>query len=356
MLTIFKKRRPPVGARPGTLVVPEGAPTRIRVFEYDPEGAVESTPVSLDELVRLRDGARTAWIDVQGLGDEAMLRRLAEIFSIHPLALEDLVNAPQRPKVEEYDGQLLFIARTARLPSADDIELEQVGVVIGAGYVLTFQERRGDVLDLVRTRIREGKGKIRGGGAGYLGYAIIDTIVDGYYPVVEALGERLEHLELRVLDAPIPATLAEINRTKAQLVIMRRGLWPQREAVSRMIKQPTPLLSDDVRLYLRDTDDHGAQLVDVVDSQRELVNGLMNTYLSAVANRTNEVMKVLTIMSSIFIPLTFLAGIYGMNFADMPELHARWGYPVLLGVMTALGIGMLLYFRRQGWLGGSKSD
>ncbi len=356
MLTIFKKRRPPVGAMPGTLVVPvsDVAP-RIRVFEYDAEGAVESTPASLDELIRLRDGARTAWIDVQGLGDEAMLRRLGEIFAIHPLALEDLVNAPQRPKVEEYEGQLLFIARMARLDPDGLLDLEQVGLVIGPGYVLTFQEHHCDVLDQVGRRIRDGKGKIRGGGASYLAYAIIDTIVDGYYPVVESLGEKLEQLELRVLGSPTPATLGEINRTKAQLVILRRGLWPQREAVGRMIKHETPLISGDVRLYLRDTDDHGAQLVDVVDSQRELANGLMNTYLSAVAARTNQVMKVLTIMSSIFIPLTFLAGVYGMNFVAMPELHAAWGYPIVLGVMATLGIGMVVYFRRRGWLGGSES-
>lgn len=351
MLTIFKKRRPPVGAMPGTLVIPEGA-MRIQVVEYDVEGAVESTPASLDELVRLRDGKKTAWIDVQGLGDEAMLRRLGEIFSIHPLALEDLVNAPQRPKVEEYEGQLLFIARMVRFDAEHRIDLEQVGLVIGPGYVLSFQEHQSDALEPVARRIRDGKGKIRGGGADYLAYALIDTIVDGYYPVVEAFGDKLEELEVRVLERPDPRTLGEINRAKSELVILRRGLGPQREAVVRLIKLESPLVSDDVRIYLRDTDDHGAQLVDVVDSQRELVNGLMNTYLSAVANRTNDVMKMLTIMSSIFIPLTFLAGVYGMNFVHMPELHSRWGYPAVLCIMVALGGGMLLYFRRQGWLGG----
>ncbi|HEY5945459.1 MAG TPA: magnesium/cobalt transporter CorA, partial [Kofleriaceae bacterium] len=293
--------------------------------------------------------------EVQGLGDEAVLRALADLFSIHPLALEDVVNTPQRPKVEEYAQQLLVIARTA-LQAGEDIELEQVSVIIGSNYVLSFVERNADTLEPVRVRVREGKGVIRSAGPSYLAYAIIDTIVDAYYPMIEQLSHILERLEVEVSDQPSVEMVRELNVIKAQLVLLRRGLAPQLEALTRMMRADMPLVTAEVRTYLRDTHDHCHQLLDVVDSHRELVAGLMNTYLSIVSNRTNEVMKVLTIMASIFIPLTFLAGVYGMNFKQMPELDRWWAYPVLLGVMALVAVVMLVQFWRRGWLGDGKRD
>ena len=212
----------------------------------------------------------------------------------------------------------------ARLTDEMELDIEQVAMFVGETYVLSFGERPGDVLDPVRNRIKDGKGAIRGGGPGYLAYAILDTIIDAYYPVIERLSTKLEKLEDRVLVAPTPRLLDQLNRIKTDLVLLRRGVWPQLETLNRLLREPSPHLGEEVQVYLRDPADHCAQLVDVIDSHRELVNGLLNTYLSVVSNRTNEVMKVLTIMSSIFIPLTFVAGIYGMNFDFMPELRETW--------------------------------
>jgi magnesium transporter len=356
MVFLYRKRHPPVGARPGTLAIPEGAsPPRIDVIRYNQREAQVRSLEKVSEIGPLDDGSMT-WVDVEGVGDESVLRALGDKFSIHPLALEDVANAPQRPKAEEYDQHLLLISRMARLTDTMELDIEQIAIFVGKNYVLSFQERPGDVLDAVRNRIKDGKGKLRTAGPGYLAYALVDTIVDAYYPVVERLSSLLEKLEDRVLIAPTPRLLDRLNRIKTDLVVLRRGIWPQLEVVNRLLRDPSQFISDEVRLFMRDTADHCAQLVDVIDSHRELVNGLLNTYLSVVANRTNEVMKVLTIMSSIFIPLTFLAGIYGMNFDAMPELHQTWGYPVLLGLMAAVAIGLIIYFRRLGWLGAKQEE
>jgi magnesium transporter len=354
---IFRKRHPPVGARPGTLVVAEdGLAPRIHVMQYDLGQVREQDIDNIDDLSALLRDDVVTWVDVQGLGDEKVMRRLGEVFKIHPLALEDIVNAPQRPKAEEYDHHLLLITRMVRMLNRYDIERDQTTLLIGKNYVASFQEMYGDVLDPMRQRIREGIGMIRKLGADYLGYAVLDTIIDAYYPVVEALSERLERLEDRVLGSPTRVTLDRLNRIKNDLVVLRRGLFPQLEALNRLVRDPNRFISDDVRVYLRDTNDHCAQVVDVIDSSRELINGLLNTYLSIVSNRTNEVMKVLTIISSIFIPLTFVAGIYGMNFEYMPELHSRWGYPGALGFMVLSTVLLMIYFRRRGWLGEGRRD
>jgi magnesium transporter len=356
--SLFHKRHPPVGARPGTLAVPPGGlRPRMHLVRYGPGGVEEREVTDPGELgPPPPEQPGVLWLDLQGLGDETTLRRVGDRFGIHPLALEDLVNAPQRPKIEEYQDQLLIIARMARLVNGTGLVADQVGLVLGSGYVLSFQERYGDVLDPVRVRLREGLGPIRSAGADYLAYALLDTTIDGYYPVLEELSEVLARLEERILVHPGPRSLDRLNRVKRVLVAMRRGIWPQREALNRLLRDGSRLVCPEVRVYLRDTYDHAAQVVDVVDSHRDLVAGLLNTYLSALGNRTNEVMKMLTIMASIFIPLTFLAGVYGMNFDAMPELREPWGYPALLGVMILTALSMLYYFRRRGWLGEPPDD
>ena len=360
-VSLFRKRHPPVGSRPGTLAISvEAVKPHVRLMQYGHDGAVLEREVSdIEALPGLLREDRVTWVEVEGLGDEALLRRLGAIFQIHALALEDVVNAPQRPKAEEYAEHLLLITRMARLINAYDVDREQVAIFIGKSYILSFQEhyRDGDVLDPVRQRIREGIGPIRKLGADYLGYALIDTIIDAYYPVVEALSERLEKLEDRIMSGRSTQTVLDrLNRIKNDAIVLRRAMWPQLEALNRLQRDPTRFLSDEVRLYLRDTTDHCAQIVDVLDSSRELINGLLNTYLSLVSNKTNEVMKVLTIMASIFIPLTFVAGVYGMNFQYMPELHARWGYPISLVAMALVVIVLLIFFRHRGWLGGGDDD
>lgn len=357
--TAFSKRHPQVGAKPGTLVIPNESPVpRIRVITYGQDGVNdrEFDASELDTLTQALEGQSVTWIDVQGFGDSTMMRKIGDIFKLHPLLLEDVVNVPQRPKVESYGDQLLIIVRMVRLDGPTVIQMEQVSVVLGSNYVLTFQERYGDVFDPVRKRIRDSTASVRKHGSDYLAYALIDTIVDGYYPVLESIGDELESLESIVVTDPSPELLSQLNRFKNQLVNLRRGIWPQREAVSQLARDEHPIITDEVRLYLRDTYDHCVQTSEVTEMYREMVTGLMNVYLSSIANRTNEVMKVLTIVATIFIPLTFLAGIYGMNFEYMPELHNKWAYPVIWFTMVFLAVIMLILFQRNGWIGSDRRN
>lgn len=356
---MFKKRHPSVGARPGTLVVSATAPKpKIRVMKYCAESVREFDVADANELTGVVDEDSVTWIDVQGLGDEGTLHTIAQQFGIHPLAMEDVVNTPQRPSVAAHDERLLIICRMANNLNKTRLEMEQVSIVVGRGLVITFQEKYGDVLDPVRRRIRTEGSRLRRFGADYLAYALLDTIVDAYYPLLERLGDRLEQLENEVIDRPVPELLRHLIRLKNRLVDFRRIVWAQREMVRALSYEDTPLIHEKVRVFIRDVYDHCVQTAEVVESYREMTTGLMNTYLSSVGQRTNEVMKVLTIMSSIFIPLTFLAGIYGMNFEYMPELGWRGSYPALLLTMLATGAGMTWFFYRLGWLGqaGGSSD
>lgn len=285
------------------------------------------------------------------------MRGLGDLFGLHPLALEDAVNVPQRPKSERYDHYYLYITRMTMLRSAaDELDTEQVSIFIGRNYVLTLQERYGDVFDPVRERIYAGIGPLRVSGSDYLAYALIDTIIDGYYPVLEKIGDRLEALEERALTSSSKATLRDIYDTKRQLLNVRRAVWPQREAVNALIRDESSLITPAVRIFLRDCYDHTVQLIDVTETFRELCGNLLDLYLSSVSMRTNDVMKLLTIMSTIFIPLTFLAGIYGMNFEVMPELKMRWAYPLLLVVMALTGAGMVYLFWKRGWIGNRSEE
>ncbi len=354
---IFKKRHTRIGARPGTLVISKQSPRPVvRGIFYNPESFEDEPIEDLDRLQKAFTKETIAGIDVQGFGDRSVMNKVGSVFGLHPLLLEDVVNVPQRPKTELYDDQLLIVVRMVRLKDPEDqsryrVDMEQVSIVLAENYVITFQERYGDILDPVRKRIKGGKGIIRHRGSDYLAYAIADTIVDGYYPVLEGVGNDLEAMEDEVIRNPSPEVLGELNTLKNQLINLRRAVWPQREAVNSLVRGDYALIGEDVRVYLRDTHDHCIQTSEVAEMYREMATGLMNTYLSSVANRTNEVMKVLTIMASLFIPLTFMAGIYGMNFEHMPELHYRYSYPMLWLVMTLTGVAMLYFFWRKGWIG-----
>ncbi len=348
---IFRKRHPPVGASPGTLMVsPEALPPSIRVYDYGLDHLDEREITDVEQLLPYATPRSTIWVDVQGLGDEAMLRRIGQIFSLHPLALEDAVNVPQRPKTEAYDQHQLFITRMVRC-SGRGYESEQVSLFIGRGYLLTLQEKHGDVFDPVRKRLRSGQGLMRGSGPDYLAYALIDTVVDGYYPVLETLGDRLQELEEIAFSRPSPGVLQQIHGVRRELLGLRRAIWPQREAINTLVRDESTLVSTTVRMYLRDAHDHAMQIVDVIETYRELAASLMDLYLSGLSQRTNEVMKVLTIMASIFIPLTFIAGVYGMNFEYMPELHRRWGYPIVWAIMIVTAGFMVWSFWKRGWIG-----
>jgi magnesium transporter len=341
---------------PGTLVISKKAPApKISSIHYSGTTHRSSTVVSIEELANVISEEEVTWIDIQGFGDRTIMRKVGEIFNLHPLLLEDVVNVPQRPKSEPYGDQLLIIVRMVRM--GDDrengdlnVDMEQVSMVVARNCLITFQEKHGDILDPVRKRLIANKGIIRKSGADYLAYVIADTIIDAYYPVLEVVGDRLEALEAVVIDNPSPAVLSELNRLKNQLINLRRAIWPQREAINNLVRGDHELISDEVGVYLRDTYDHCIQTSEVAEMYREMVTGLMNTYLSSVANRTNEVMKVLTIMASIFIPLTFMAGIYGMNFEHMPELKYQYSYGILWFAMGMVASGMIFFFYRKGWI------
>lgn len=353
---LFQKRHPPVGAMPGTLVIEQGGQLPdIRVMTYGPEVVQEHEHVAVTDLPRYLTAGAVTWIDMRGLADEAIIRELGRVLQMHPLALEDVVNVPQRPKSEPYAEHQLVVVRMAMVEDGAP-RLEQVSVLIGAHYVCTIQERDGDVFEPVRLRIRRGRGPIRGAAAGYLGYALIDTVIDGFYPVLEHLGDRLAELEEEVVERPSRGTLRRIYAAKRQLLELRRAVWPHRDAITTLVRDESPFIDASTRLYLRDTADHAIQLLDVLEGYRETVSGLLDVYLSSESNRTNEVMRTLTVVASIFIPLTFIAGVYGMNFEAMPELHSRIGYPIVLGIMLLTALGLLWKFQRLGWLGQPRDD
>lgn len=351
---MFRKHHPPPGSAPGALALREGAPPpRIDVVQYNAEGVNEVQIHDLSELPPRKEGT-ILWISVQGLGDEAMLRGVAERFSVHPLALADVVNVPQRPKIETYEGHDLLIARSVSLVEDMQLGTEQLGIVIGPDYLLTFEERRSDLLEPVRSRIRQSAPLSRLG-TDYLAYSILDTVVDGYYPLLESIGEYLEDLEDEVVESATPDTLRKIHEIRRMLMTIRRSAWPQRDALNALLRGESPFIGDAVQLYLRDCHDHAGQIIDVLETYREMSASLMEVYLSSISNRMNEIMKMLTIMASIFIPLSFLAGVYGMNFQYQPELGWHWGYPVLWLVMLGIAGGMVAYFYRRGWIG-SRAD
>lgn len=346
------------GSLPGTLEIEtDAAPPTIVLIDYNEHSAVRTQVSTPEECVPYLDSESVSWVDVQGLGSEDVLQRLGKVFGLHPLALEDVVNVPQRPKVEEYDDQLLVITRMV-MPRrrGEGCVMEQVSFLLGKHYLLTVQEEpERDTFYPVRDRIRTHKGLIRKRGADYLAYSLIDTIIDGFFPVLEAYGEEIEDLEDEVVSNPTRKTLEKVHSLKRELLSLRRAIWPQRDAINALIRDGNALISDEVRIYLRDCYDHAVQVLDMVETYRELASSLMDVYLSSVSNKTNDVMKLLTVISSIFIPLTFIAGVYGMNFDteaspwNMPELGWYWGYPLCLAVMAAIAIGLVTFFWKRGW-------
>lgn len=353
-------REPAPGSPPGTLTIGEGRASRIFLIDYSPEACSEKELDSVDQIVPylMDDRPSVTWIDVRGIADAATFERLGEIFDLHPLALEDVVNVPQRPHTDTYPEQQLVIGRMIQLNEAGLVVPEQIAILFGKGFVLTVQEEdTRDCLDAVRERIRRDRGSIREHGADYLAYAIIDAVIDGFYPVLERLGERLDDLELEATDLRRPIS-REIHGVKRELLTVRRAIWPQRDVINALLREESPHVGKETRVYLRDTYDHAVQVMDMVETFREIASGLMDLYLSSVSNRMNEVMKVLTIISTIFLPITFIAGVYGMNFMpeaspyNMPELGWRYGYLFALLLMAVSVIGLLVYYRRRGWLGG----
>lgn len=357
MLGIRRSRSAP-GSAPGTLTAPAERRVEeilVRVMDYGPEHLEETEVAAGDSLRSYEENRETVtWIDVVGLHDLELLTRLGNDFGLHPLALEDVVNTHQRPKLEDYGDHCFLILRLPR--GGQTMATEQIGLFLGRGWVLTFQEVAEDPFEPVRDRLRRGRPRIRGGGSDYLAYALVDALVDSFFPVLERYGERIETLEDALLDEPERGSLAQVHAIKKDLLEIRRATWPLREVINGFERQDIELVQEQTRLFLRDCYDHTVQLMDIVETYRDMAGALTDLYLSSVSNRMNEVMKVLTVIASIFIPLTFLAGIYGMNFNpeaspwNLPELNWRWGYPTFWLVILGIGGAMVWYFKRKDWL------
>jgi len=342
------------GAPPGTMVYTGQRavePAQIALLDYGPDHFEERTAETVASAVTPLDQPETvSWINLVGLSDVATIEDLAKRVALHRLIPEDIVDTHHRPKVEEYPDHLFLVLRMLSLAEDGGVDEEQVSLVVGKNYVLSFQERRGDVFEPVRERLRGGRGTIRQRGPDYLAYALIDAIVDQYFGILESLSERVEEAEDRALSDASSETLHVVHALKREALLVKRAVWPLRELLSTMARSANPLVASETRLFLRDVYDHAVQIIDTVETLRDVISGVTDLHMSAVSNRMNEVMKVLTVVGTIFIPLSFLTGLYGMNFDYMPELHARWGYPVLLGIMFVSVLGMLVYFRRKDWI------
>jgi magnesium transporter len=348
------KRYSRPGTAPGTLVPverPDAGPSRIKIIDYGPEHYEEKEAASIEEVFSYRDSSTVTWINVDGLSDVPLLEKLGEHFGLHPLTLEDVLNCGQRPKIEDYGNYHFLVMKSLyrKEGKEEELEIEQISFFLAGNWIITLQEVPGDSFEAVRERLRQGKGQIRAAGPDYLLYALIDALIDEFFPVLESYGERIEALEDEVVDKPEPETLNEIHRIKRELLLLRRTAWPERDVINSLQREEAGLITQGTRVFLRDCYDHTIQVIDMVETYRDLSSGLLEVYLSSNSNRLNEVMKVLTIISTIFIPLNFIAGLYGMNFSRMPELNSPWGYPSVLALMAVVAGGLVIYFRRKGW-------
>ncbi len=351
---MFKRRQVVPGEAPGLLSLPKGSSTEppvITLIEYGPETLEERANVEVEELLAHLNNDLVTWINIDGLGDLSVLQTLGERFNLHPLALEDVLDTNQRPKVEQYDDYLFIVVKMLYLDKNNEIGAEQVSMFLCKSFLITLQEERDfDVFEPVRARIRAGKGRIRKALSDYLAYALIDSIIDHYYPVLESIGTEIDTIEDELIDHPLTRPVGSLHEHKRTLTQIRRMVWPMRDVTNLLLHEEPGLIRPETKIYLRDCYDHSVQLMDVVESYRDVLSGLTEVHISSIGLRTNEIMRVLTVISSIFIPLTFIAGVYGMNFAHMPELAKPYGYGACLLTMLLIAIGQILYFKKRHWL------
>ena len=354
MPKLLKRTSKKAGLPPGTLIYIGDKKTekvRIRIIDYDEVQFQEKEAKTVEECFPFKEKPTVTWISIDGLHQVDIIEKLGNQFGLHPLLLEDILNTEQRPKLEDFGDYIFVVLKMLYYDGNENsIRAEQVSLVIGSNFVISFQEREGDVFDSVRDRIRKGKGRIRKAGADYLTYALLDTIVDNYFIILEEFGDKIEDTETGLATNPTPEILQNIRKTKKELLFLRKSVWPLREVVSRLEKAESSLIHESTVVYLRDVYDHTIQVIDTVESFRDMVSGMLDVYLSSISNKMNEVMKVLTIFAAIFIPLTFIAGIYGMNFEFMPELRWQWAYPAVLVAMATIATVLLVYFKRKKWL------
>lgn len=343
-----------IGLPPGTPVFvgeQQSEAVKITLYDYDDAHTERRIVQSIEECFPYKDMPSVTWINVDGLHDVAMLERLAHDYGLHPLTIEDIVNTQQRPKVEFFDN---YIALNLKMYTFDintyELDIDHVSLVLGKNFVLTFQERQGDLFDAIRARIQYNKGKIKKGGADYLAYSLLDAIVDGYFKVLDRIGDEIEDIEEKLFTNPESSILQDLHDLRQELIFFRKTVWPLRTIMNELDRQETELIEDSTSVYLRDLYDHVVQVIETLETFREMLSGHLEVYLSTISNKTNEIMKFLTIIGTIFIPLTFIAGVYGMNFKHMPELEWRWGYYLIWAVMIGIGVALLAYFRKKKWI------
>jgi magnesium transporter len=324
---------------------------KLSVISYDEVNFQEQEVDAVEKAVAFRKKGSVMWLNVDGVHKPEIIEQVGRSFGVHPLVLEDIADTGQRPKMEDFDDYIFVTLKMFRFGKKEkEIKTEQISLVLGNGFVVSFQEAEGDVFDPIRERLRNNKGRVRKAGADYLVYALMDAVVDNYFLIMEKLGETIEEIEDKLVINPTSETVQKIHGLKRQLIFLRKSVWPLREVISRLERSESPLILKSTFVYLRDVYDHTIQVMDSVDTFRDTLSGMLDIYLSSVSNRMNEVMKVLTVIATIFIPLTFIAGIYGMNFRDMPELGQAWGYPTTLLLMLAIALVMVIYFRRKKWI------
>ena len=354
MKKIIKRSSKKIGLPPGTLVhigEKKIEKTRIRLIDYNDETFQEKEVKTIEECYPFKREPTVTWINIDGLHEVEIIDKIGQQFDIHPLVLEDILHTGQRPKMEDHENYIYIVLKMLFYDEQEDeIKDEQLSLIIGSNYIISFQERVGDVFNPARERIRTGRARIRKSGSDYLAYSLIDAVVDNYFIILETIGDEIETLEAELLENPRPATLQAIYALKRKLISLRKSIWPLREVISSLERIDSSLIQQSTDMFFKDVYDHTIQIIDTIETFRDMVSGMLDTYLSSVSNRMNEVMKVLTIIATVFIPLTFIAGIYGMNFEFMPELKWHWGYPVIWILMIVITIGMFFYFRGKRWL------
>ncbi len=354
MLRSTKRQSAKAGLSPGALVhVGKESAHEVKITRtiYDEALFEQDEAKTIDACLPSESGRAVTWIDVDGIHQIDILEQFGECLNVHPLVLEDVLNTEQRPKLDDYGEYLFVVLKMFRYDDqSGEMEVEQISLILGADFVVSLQEKPGDAFDPIRERIRDGKGRIRKMGADYLAYALIDAIVDHYFVVLEQIGEKIELLEEDLVTDPTPETLQTIHNLKRDMIFLRKSVWPLREVIGGLERGESSLIGESITIYLRDVYDHTIQVIDTMETFRDMISGMLDIYLSSISNRMNEVMKVLTIIATIFIPLTLVAGIYGMNFRYMPELEWPWGYLMVWLVMLGIAAVMLVYFRRKRWL------
>ena len=354
MPKLVKKKSEKAGLPPGTLVhigKKRMEKVKITIIDYDEEHLQEKDAKSIKECFPYKDKPTVTWINVDGLHEIKVIEEIGKHFNLHPLILEDIVDTDQRPKIKDFGDYIFIILKMLYCDKkSNTIRVEQVSLILGKNYIISFQEREGDVFNFIRERIRNNIGRIRKLGADYLAYSLIDAIVDNYFTIIEKLDEEIENLEDKVIIQPNPSNVQAIHKLKRDLIFLRKSVWPLREVISFLEKGESPLVLESTNIYLRDVYGHTIQVMDTVETLRDIISGILDIYLSSINTRMNEIMKMLTIIATIFIPLTFITGIYGMNFQNMPEIKWVWGYPIVLLGMSIIGIVMVIYFKRKKWM------